>query len=97
MLTKRAIIAGLAGINILLFVLLLTSSVRSPSAYAQSGGGPGKYMTVTAKAAGQGYDVLYLLNPATRKLHAFYPVRGGKGGKYVSVPERDLISDFDRK
>jgi len=93
MLTKRAIIAGLAGINLLLFALLLASSIRSPAAYAQTGGGPGKYITVTAKAAGQSFDVLYMLNPASRKLHAFYPARGGK---YVAVPERDLIHDFER-
>lgn len=93
MLTKRSLIAGLIGLNLLLFAVLLMSSIQSPSAYAQAGGRPGNYITVTAKAAGQSFDVLYMLNPATRKLNAFYPARGGK---YILAPERDLISDFGR-
>lgn len=94
MLTKRSIITGLVGLNLLLCAILLAGSLKSPSVFAQAGGAPGNYITVTAKASGQSYDVLYLLNTSTRKLHAFYP--NPRGNRYLHAHPRDLLKDFDR-
>ena len=50
---------------------------------------------MTAKPAGQSYDVLYMLDPAAHKLHAFYP--GLPQTKQLSHAEpRDLKADFGK-
>ncbi len=95
MLTKRVIIAALAGLNFVLLATLLLGSYSLPQANAQprAGGRSGDFVAVTAQAPGQSYDVLWLLDMADRRLHAFYPQdlqsrRLGYGGF------RDLQKDF---
>lgn len=84
----------LAGLNLLLLGLLILNSFGLPAARAQSGGGrPGDFSVVTAKAGGQSYDVVYILDRPARRLHALYPTpRGG----FTSAQFRDLKADFNR-
>ena len=97
MFTKRSIIVVLVGVNLLLLGLLLLGTYSPAAAYAQSRGMPGNFVAVTAKAAGQNYDVLYLLDRQHRKLHAFYPQRaGGKKYGYGYGKFRDLKADFEQ-
>ena len=95
MLTKRSIITALAGLNILLLTILILGSYQSPSAFAQMAGRRGDFITATAKPSGQSYDVLYLLDVTSRKLHAFYP-SSARSNNYLHSPPRDLEADFGR-
>ena len=96
MLTKRSLITGLVLFNILLLAILFFSSYQSPAAFAQYSGGRTGFITATAKASVQSYDVLYLLDVPARKLHAFYP-SSARSKNYLHAPHRDLISDFNRE
>ncbi len=91
MFTKRSLIVLLVGANLFLLALLLFGSYSLPAAYAQAGGRAGDFSLVTAKAAAQNYDVVYVLDRPARKLHAFYPT--GRGG-FAYAQWRDLVSDF---
>jgi hypothetical protein len=96
LLTKRAIIAALAGVNLFLMAALILGSYSLPEAHAQAArpsGRAGDFVAVTAQAPGQSYDVLWLLDVDDRRLHAFYPQdlqsrRLGYGGF------RELQQDF---
>ncbi len=93
--TKRAAITALIVANLCLAAALLSARFSLPLANAQPGRGGGEYVCVTAKPAGQSYDVLYVLDPAAHKLHAFYP--GLPQSKQLSRAEpRDLKKDFDK-
>ncbi len=94
--TKRTTIAMLVGCNLLLLVLLLAQVASLPGAYGQVGGRTGDFISVTAKAAGQSYDVLYLLDVPARRLHAFYP-DSPQARRLMQVPYRDLSADFGRE
>lgn len=95
---KSTIVTLLAGVNIILALCLIAQVVAPASARAQgrSAGRAGDLVCVTAKAAGQGFDTLFMLDLSTRKLHAFFPP-AAKPKTLVSVPPRDLKADFDRK
>ncbi len=96
MLTKRSMIVFLVGVNLMLLALLLMGSYSLPSVYAQVGGGrPGDWLAVTAKAGGQAYDTLYLLNRQDRKLFALYPTSVQRR-QYEPAAFRDLNADFRR-
>lgn len=93
--TKRAAITALIVANVCLAAALLSACFSLPVARAQPGGRGGEYVCVTAKPAGQTYDVLYVLDPAAHRLHAFYP--GLPQSKQLSRAEpRDLKKDFDK-
>jgi hypothetical protein len=92
---KRVAITLLAGVNLVLLALLLSPVLGLPSAYGQVGGRGGGWVCVTGKAAGQSYDVLYALDLASRKLHAFHPA-SAQGKKIVHADVRDLAADFGR-
>ena len=93
--TKRFAITVLVVANLCLLAALLSVCFSLPMARAQPGGRGGEYVCVTAKPAGQTYDVLYVLDPAAHKLHAFYP--GLPQSKQLSRAEpRDLKKDFDK-
>lgn len=94
--SKRSTITLLAGVNVLLLALLLSSVVGLPTAYGQIGGRAGGFVCVTGKAAGQSYDVWYALDTASRKLHAFHPSTA-QGSKIIHADVRDLAADFGRK
>lgn len=96
MFTKRACIVFLAGVNLLLFAMLLSGVVSLPKAFAQRAtGAGGSFLTVTAKPSGQTYDVLYALDSADHKLHALFP--GDMRSRKLSYGGfRDLARDFSR-
>jgi len=93
MFKKRSIIVLLAGLNMMLFGLLVAGTYSLPSAYGQAKGRAGDFVNVTAKAKGQNYDVIYVLDTEGQKLHAFYPAntqtRKYGYGKFV-----DLAAEF---
>ena len=91
--SKRSLITMLVAANLCLLAALLSVFTTLPASYAQGGGRGADYLCVTAKPAGQGYDVLYLLDPTAQQLHAFYP--GLPQSKQLSRAEpRDLKKDF---
>lgn len=95
MMGKRTAITLLAGLNVVLLGLLLSSVMGLPRALGQVGGRGGGFVCVSAKAVGQSYDVLFALDLATRKLHAFRP-ESVQGRKIVHADVRDLAVDFGR-
>lgn len=96
MLTKRAIIVALAGLNLLLLAMIVLGSYSLPAAYAQGRGSAGDFTAVTALAPGQTYEVLYLLDTRNRRLHAFYP-QNVTTRKLSYVGFQDLPEDFRTK
>ncbi len=94
--TKRSIISGLAVVNAVLVAALGLASRPDPTAFAQGAGRSGGFISVTAKAAGQSYDVVYVLDVPGRKLYGYYPP-GGQGGKLKPTPPRDLMKDFGKQ
>jgi hypothetical protein len=95
MLGKRSLIVILVGLNLFLLALLLVGTYSLPAAYAQGGARPGDFACVTAKSAGQSYEVLYVLDVPTDKLYAFYPASGA-ANQLTAAPPRDLAADFSR-
>lgn len=92
---KRPAITVLIVVNLCLLAALLSVCFSLPIAHAQPGGRGGEYVCVTAKPASQSYDVLYVLDPAAHRLHAFYP--GMPQSKQLSRAEpRDLKKDFGK-
>lgn len=89
---KQFVIASLAAVNVLLLTVLISFATPLPTANAQAGrsGGAG-YVCASARAAGRTYEVLYMIDLATRKMHSFYPDRGKL--LFSAVP-RDLDKDF---
>lgn len=96
MLSKRALVTALVGLNVLLLTALLMQAAAPPTAFAQAGGGGGPMISVTAKAAGQSYDVVYLLDVQQDRLHALY-VDNFQARKLGQAKFRDLKADFDSK
>lgn len=93
--TKQAVITVLIVVNLCLTAALLSACFSLPTTYAQGSGRGGEYVCVTAKPASQSYDVLYILDSAAHRLHAFYP--GLPQSKQLTRAEpRDLKKDFDK-
>ncbi|MGD2109969.1 MAG: hypothetical protein PVI86_11325 [Phycisphaerae bacterium] len=93
---RRAIVVLLVGLNLLLLLALVVATQPGAAAYAQSGARAGDFVCVTAKAASQSYDVLYVLDVPGRKLYGFYPANRSRG-TLVGSPPRDLAKDFQRQ
>ena len=93
MLTKRSIIAALLGANLLLAGALILASQPTPLAQAQGAARSRGFVSVTAKASGQSYDMLYVLDVPGRKLHGYFPA-SGRGGRLKKTAARDLAQDF---
>lgn len=91
---KRFLIVLLTGLNVMLMTVLWIGA-DAPSAFAQAGARPGNITCVTAKGAGQSFDLLYVLDASSRKLFAFYP-SSGRSAQLVAAPPRDLVKDFNR-
>ena len=98
MFTKRSLLVLLVGVNVLLLALLFGTVTTLPTASAQppGRGGGGGYVCVTAKPSGQSYDVLYMVDLPTRKLHAFYP-SSAQNRQMSRAEPRDLDRDFGKK
>jgi len=92
--SKRFGIVVLVGVNLLLFALLVLGNYSGPPAFAQGGVRPGEFACVAAKAAGQNYDVVYILDRRGEKLHALHPARPGQPKKFAYAGFRDLKEDF---
>ena len=93
---KRSFITLLVVVNLLLLAALIIGSYPPATAFAQVAAGPGQFVSVTAKAAGQTYDVVYLLDVPDRKLYAFHPSRTRRDQLVPTAP-RDLTQDFQRQ
>ena len=93
---RRSLIVLLVAANLLLLAALVFEIDSTPAAYAQSGARPGDFVCVTAKAAGQSYDVLYVLDVRARKLFSFYPTSAQRNQLAPTAP-RDLVKDFRPK
>jgi hypothetical protein len=82
------------GINLFLLAALVLGTYSLPAAYAQRVGNAGNYVAVTCEVE-DAYDVFYVVDLPTRRLHAFAPARTAAGGlQYIG--SRDLESDFRR-
>ena len=93
---KATLLASLVAVNVFLLVALLTAGGALPTASAQPGGrGGGNYLCVTAKAAGQSYDVSYVLDQSGQQLHAFHPGQG-QNRQLTRTEPRDLARDFGK-
>lgn len=93
---RRSLLSLLLVINAALLLASLLSSDRDRRAEAQAPGGHSGFLCVTAKASGQAYDVLYLLDIPARKLHALYPT--SPQNRQLSYAQfRDLKDDLARK
>jgi len=90
---KRLVLVLLGGLNVVLILAMLSFQNALPTARAQAGGRAGGYVCVTAKPSGQAYDVLFVLDTASDKLHAFYPSQPPSKQMLRSEP-RDLHKDF---
>jgi len=93
--SKQTLIAFLVGLNLLLAGALLLSGDVLPAARAQSGGSVGNYLAATAAIDGQQYEILYVLDLSTRRLHAFAPTNI-QTKRLEHLDERDLEADFRR-
>jgi len=82
-------------LNIALGTTLLATAFRLPAAFAQAGLERGEFICATAKASGYSYDVLYVIDLADHRLHAFYPGIP-KTRRLVKAPSRDLYADFGK-
>lgn len=93
---KRVLIALLAGLNLFLLALLLSQVSPLPSAFGQAGrGGGGGYICATAKPSGRTFEVFYMIDLATRKLHAFYPA-SPQSKEFAHAEPRELDKDFGK-
>jgi hypothetical protein len=97
MATKRFVISTLVALNAVLLTVLAFSTYSVPKAGAQvPGRGGSSFVTVTAKVAGQSYDVLYVLDADEWKLHAFFPPNV-QTKQLVYGNFRVLKADFGRR
>ena len=91
---QRSVLAILLAFNTLLVFALLAAGGVLPVAAAQGPvRGPGNYVCVTAKSAGQSYDVLYVLDQGSQQLHAFYR-DPPQARQLTRASPRDLRVDF---
>ena len=90
--SKRSIIVALVGLNLFLLAAMVLSTYSLPAAYAQRMGAGINYISVTCEADLDS-DVFYLVDLASRRLHAFIPART-LDGKLQYVGSRDLARDF---
>lgn len=94
MITKRSIIAALAGLNLLLLASLIFSSYSLPAAYAQRRGASSDFVAITCRAD-EDYDALYIIDLGERALHCFVPNRD-RSGRITYAGGRNLVDDFSR-
>jgi len=88
---KKALIAALVCINILLVAVLINAN--APTAKAQTERGANNYLMVTGRTE-SGYDAVYVLDLKTRKLLGFRYDRNAK--RLVPYRGRVMTDDFKR-
>ena len=89
---KRFLVALLAIVNAVLGFALLAEADPLPPAMAQAPGG-GSFLVVTAKPEGFSYNIVWMLDPASDKLFAFYPQAPARRDLVPAEP-RTLSKDF---
>ena len=91
---KRFVIAVLAAFNAVLLLLLIAQAAPMPTALAQAArAGGGGYVCATARVSGRSFEVLHMIDLATRRLHTFFP---DKGKMLFTAEPRDLDKDFGK-
>jgi len=90
--SKRTCLVLLVGVNLFLLAALAFTVFPGPKAYAQRVGISGNYMMVTAEIQ-DGYDALYLVDVAERRMHVLTIEKGG-AGRLQHNDFRDLKVDF---
>ena len=93
MLHKRSLIGLLVVANLVLVLALVVSSYQLPQALAQRAGFGGNYIAATAKASGQSFETLFLLDTTGHRLLAVYQSATHRG-QWDYSPARDLNADF---
>ncbi|MDO8630105.1 MAG: hypothetical protein Q7R41_06385, partial [Phycisphaerales bacterium] len=58
-------------------------------------GGGGGYICATAKPSGRTFEVFYMIDLSTRKLHAFYPA-SPQSKEFAHAEPRELDKDFGK-
>jgi hypothetical protein len=91
--TKRAIIVLLVGLNLVLLATLIIGNYRLPAAYAQATPLAQNYLMVTGEIR-DGVDALYIVDLASRRMHAFVPNRDQMNRRIFHVGYRDLQKEF---
>ena len=90
---KRVIIVLLVGLNLLLLATLFIGNYRLPAAFAQATPLAQNYLMVTGEIR-DGVDALYVVDLASRRLHAFVPNRDLANRRFFHVGYRDLQKEF---
>jgi hypothetical protein len=91
--TKRAIIVLLVGVNLLLAATLILSAYRPSAAYAQAAPLGQNYLMVAGELR-DGWDGLYIIDLAQRRMHVFVPNRDQNDRRLFHAGWRDLQKDF---
>jgi hypothetical protein len=91
--TKRAIIVLLVGVNLLLAATLILSTYRPSAAYAQAAPLGQNYLMVAGELR-DGWDGLYIVDLAQRRMHVFVPNRDQNDRRLFHAGWRDLQKDF---
>lgn len=94
MLSKRSLIVGLVGVNLMLLAVLILGSFSPPAAYAQAPGRAGDFV-MTSCMVHTDYDVLFIIDRPGSMLHCFTPLPN-QPGKLQYVASQNLLRDFNR-
>jgi hypothetical protein len=94
MLSKRSLIVGLVGVNLMLLAALILTAFPPPAAYAQAPGRAGDFV-MTSCMVHTDFDVLFVIDRPGSMLHCFTPVPN-QPGKVQYVTSRNLLRDFNR-
>lgn len=97
--TRRVLIVLLAGLNLFLLAMLISSVYTPPAAFGQLVARPGDYLMISAQTEVDN-DVLYLIDARTRRMYAFrttYPRMPGTPARFGLLAQRDFSADFRRE
>ncbi len=93
LMTKRALIVLLVGVNLVLLATLMLWQWQLPAAQAALTGPAEEYLMVAGEMR-DGVDVLYIIDVGRRRMHAFVPNRDLGNRRLFHVGVRDLKRDF---
>jgi hypothetical protein len=91
--SKRATIVLLVGINLVLLATLIIGNYQLPAAYGQAAPLAQNYLMVAGEVR-DGQDVLYVIDLASRRLHAFITNRTQNDRRIFHAGVRDLQREF---
>jgi hypothetical protein len=96
MMSKRALLVALAGLNLILLTALIVLAYPPPAAMAQVGGRAGDYLMTTCQIHSD-YDALAIINNQVGAMFVFVPRETAAGPKLVPTAMRNLNRDFGRR